>query len=986
MTIVLIPGAGVLEWLGLLMVKMTATFIHLYQELNSTRVKDTRNGKRTRTIVSQTPVMLFQRTTNSIPIAKEWMVLSAVQLRQSYVGTMSRMGHKFPYPRRGLQRTMISQEEAFIKLRRRIENKIQNKLLSICDLIALSTMAALVTIAKITIKIVSNLSSFRDALEHTNNFIMMTVVGYKVVALSNATDDDELTVNFAASNEPTEFGLDNCATHHICTNKRLFTNIIIPKKEIGVNGVTGSLTAEGIGTVQFRMQDDNEKQHLITLDNVILLPAAPKNLISISRWSKDVGDDCAVTSRGSYSVFQWGNDRYKKTVHHPPDCEIPLMHVNESEGDEALLMFVQDNKRKFIDEKDVNDRSTKHHNNEGALQCNVVDDKQSLTDCNAITPSEARVGDTVRVLKNNELTQVTILRIFKTGNKSLRYKVKPIKGDAPFVVQPDNILSLTPDPADIPHSSTEIEPTSIANILTKDDLERLWNPTSDDTVSEESRTTLYWHHRLRCAPLKHLHRLATRGVIPKCIKKVKRMPLCASCAFAAAHRRRWRTKGEKNRRHIRKSWQKEPGSGTSCDHIVSHQPGLIPQLTGKPTHERFWGSVLYVDHATDYIFNHLIRGTSSQETFESKMAYERHAHTHGVTIEAYHADNSRFNDAKFAGSCRDAGQQLTFCGVGAHHQNALAESKIKEICYGGRTVLLHAKRKWPSVISTILWPFAVQSIVDRHNRLSLDENGKSPLEQFAKTSDDIRAEDFHTWGCPVFVLEAPNQSGSIGTSKWEPRTRVGIYLGRSPSHAGNVALVLNLQSGLVSPQYHIVVDDEFTTVKYLDSATPPPNWNELVRKHKESSTDFGNDQLNLEWLYPSSFPTHASTSPSTPPPKGLTDKDDNSKQDARISSPITNRSEGVGSTSYADTNIFPEPRASPTQQPVVQAPQGEGGGGDTYHHLFELGNIGTKAKSPHSSAKAETNLYFYLHGLPQPHRHHKRNSNGRDSVLSNAQG
>ena len=123
-------------------------------------------------------------------------------------------------------------------------------------------MAALVTIAKITIKIVSNLSSFRDALEHTNNFIMMTVVGYKVVALSNATDDDELTVNFAASNEPTEFGLDNCAKHHICTNKRLFTNIIIPKKEIGVNGVTGSLTAEGIGTVQFRMQDDNENSIL----------------------------------------------------------------------------------------------------------------------------------------------------------------------------------------------------------------------------------------------------------------------------------------------------------------------------------------------------------------------------------------------------------------------------------------------------------------------------------------------------------------------------------------------------------------------------------------------------------------------------------------------------------------------------------------------------------------------------------------------------
>ena len=105
--------------------------------------------------------------------------------------------------------------------------------------------------------------------------------------------------------------------------------------------------------------------------------------------------------------------------------------------------------------------------------------------------------------------------------------------------------------------------------------------------------------------------------------------------------------------------------------------------------------------------------------------------------------------------------------------------------------MLHAKRKWPSVINTILWPFAVQSIVDRHNRLSLDASGKSPLEKFANTTDEIRPEDFHTWGSPVFVLAAQNQSGSIGTPKWEQRARVDVYLGRSPSHVGNVALSSN---------------------------------------------------------------------------------------------------------------------------------------------------------------------------------------------------
>eukprot|EP00957_Ditylum_brightwellii_P003988 303818-Ditylum_brightwellii.AAC.1 len=56
-------------------------------------------------------------------------------------------------------------------------------------------------------------------------------------------------------------------------------------------------------------------------------------------------------------------------------------------------------------------------------------------------------------------------------------------------------------------------------------------------------------------------------------------------------------------------------------------------------------------------------------------------------------------------------------------------------------------------------------------------------------------EDFHTWGCPVFVLYSALQSArSIGPPKWNPRARAGVYLGHSAHHAGNVALVLNLQT------------------------------------------------------------------------------------------------------------------------------------------------------------------------------------------------
>eukprot|EP00957_Ditylum_brightwellii_P032465 2460252-Ditylum_brightwellii.AAC.2 len=98
-------------------------------------------------------------------------------------------------------------------------------------------------------------------------------------------------------------------------------------------------------------------------------------------------------------------------------------------------------------------------------------------------------------------------------------------------------------------------------------------------------------------------------------------------------------------------------------------------------------------------------------------------------------------------------------------------------------------------------------------------------------------EDFHTWGCPVYILDSSLQTGTgIGPPKWDPRSRAGVYLGHSPHHAGNVALVLNLQTGHVIPQYHSVYDDGFTTVPYIDSAETPPNRATLVAEHSERAT------------------------------------------------------------------------------------------------------------------------------------------------------
>ena len=107
--------------------------------------------------------------------------------------------------------------------------------------------------------------------------------------------------------------------------------------------------------------------------------------------------------------------------------------------------------------------------------------------------------------------------------------------------------------------------------------------------------------------------------------------------------------------------------------------------------------------------------------------------------------------------------------------------------------------------------------------------------------------DQHPWGCPVYVLEPKLQEISKGIPKWEPRSRLRVYLGHSPLHAGSVALVLNPGTGHVSPQYHLVFDDEFSTVRHLRAGTVPRNWRELVESSSFSSTE---EQYSLDdtWL------------------------------------------------------------------------------------------------------------------------------------------
>ena len=86
------------------------------------------------------------------------------------------------------------------------------------------------------------------------------------------------------------------------------------------------------------------------------------------------------------------------------------------------------------------------------------------------------------------------------------------------------------------------------------------------------------------------------------------------------------------------------------------------------------------------------------------------------------------------------------------------------------------------------------------------------MEMFSKVKCKSNLNKEHTFGCPVYALNVSLQAGNT-IPKWDQRARLGANLGPSPHHAISVSLILNLTSKLVSPQFHIIHDDFFETVR-----------------------------------------------------------------------------------------------------------------------------------------------------------------------------
>ena len=459
---------------------------------------------------------------------------------------------------------------------------------------------------------------------------------------------------------------------------------------------------------------------------------------------------------------------------------------------------------------------------------------------------------------------------------------------------------------------------------------------SNQNLTPSQKLLLLWHGRFGHKSFSTIQRLLRQSPFgSESFKGASRcsIPRCEVCEHAKAHRRG--TKGSKQRVNpdtdgsIRSNCL-TAGASVSVDHFESRLQGRTLTSYGRDSSDKYVGGCIFVDHMSGYIHVEPQLGFSGSETIRAKQNFERMALNHGLLIESYLCDNGIFKGKAFVRHLQEHNQKVHYCGVNAHHKNAVAERSIRTVSECARALLLHSALRWKDgPINSDLWPFAVEHACYLYNRCP-DSSNSCPADRFLGTVlPRHKFKELHTWGCPVYVLDPKLQQGQK-LPRWEPRARRGVFLGYSSVHSSDVPLILNLTTGSISPQYHVVFDDTFSTVISLSLEEDPPEfWNDVDLDDYVSRIHLDEDTpatLADEWLTPSeleerrrsstrsqqirqSFPV---TAPLEEPPNTSVSLEESKTPSSPPSDTPTSRAKVV---SFSDTTTATTPTTLPSVTP-----------------------------------------------------------------------
>ena len=221
------------------------------------------------------------------------------------------------------------------------------------------------------------------------------------------------------------------------------------------------------------------------------------------------------------------------------------------------------------------------------------------------------------------------------------------------------------------------------------------NPTiipSDDQdeplLKSDQAALIRLHEQLSHCSFAQLKQMAEQGIIPRKLAKVP-PPKCPSCLYGKAHWKPWRM--HKIDPKIKPSIVS--GAVVSINQLESPVLGFVPIAKGQPTVCQYRGASVFVDHTSDFTCIHMHYHLTTDETIDAEHVFEGLAEQHRVRILHYQCVNGRFVDKAFVDDVQVAHQTITFCGIGAHHQNGVAKRCIRDITENAPTLLkINVKR------------------------------------------------------------------------------------------------------------------------------------------------------------------------------------------------------------------------------------------------------------------------------------------------------
>jgi hypothetical protein len=425
-------------------------------------------------------------------------------------------------------------------------------------------------------------------------------------------------------------------------------------------------------------------------------------------------------------------------------------------------------------------------------------------------------------------------------------------------------------------------------------------------LSNSQRLKLLWHERCNHRSMSTINNWIRQGLLPVDASIASTPdPICAACQAGKAHRR-----SHAKVTNTIAAPCTYPGQQISADQLEAGYPGRIPTAKGMPTHKRYKYCNLWIDNYSRFIYPAFHETKHAADLVASKREFLAYAKRFNVTVQSIRADNGVYSAGQFQVSCLEDNQELTFCAVGSHWQNGVAERAIGSMMQMARTILIHAITQWPGVLSEEFWAFALRHACNFHNASIDPDIQQSPYHLFTGAPAPWRLQDFRVFGCPVFVLDKKLQDGD-SLPEWKSRCWTGVYVGQSLQHAGSIPLIYNPRTTHVTPQYHLTFDDQFTTVKGSTAIMPESEYLRLYH--------------NTDWMFPYAFGEQADlhlfdTYWSNPPPVKLIQKKqpDRPRYTKRIPKPDSPPEH----CEHSDTNAVCPADAQPSVEPSASADAG----------------------------------------------------------------